>query len=55
MFLSRLLAQLLRRATGAAVIIQSGGSKNYQALLTRDATDRLGLSMVFIGMRHFRH
>jgi phosphoribosylaminoimidazolecarboxamide formyltransferase / IMP cyclohydrolase len=38
---------------GATAIIQPGGSKNDQASI--DAADELGLSMIFTGVRHFRH
>lgn len=38
---------------GVASIIQPGGSIKDQASI--DACDKLGLAMVFTGMRHFRH
>ena len=38
---------------GATAIIQPGGSKRDQEVI--DAADRLGLAMVFTGVRHFRH
>jgi phosphoribosylaminoimidazolecarboxamide formyltransferase/IMP cyclohydrolase len=38
---------------GAAAIIQPGGSKNDQQSI--DIADKLGLAMVFTGIRHFRH
>jgi phosphoribosylaminoimidazolecarboxamide formyltransferase/IMP cyclohydrolase len=38
---------------GATAIIQPGGSVNDQKVI--DAADRLGLAMVFTGVRHFRH
>jgi phosphoribosylaminoimidazolecarboxamide formyltransferase/IMP cyclohydrolase len=38
---------------GAAAIIQPGGSvKDKDAI---DAANRLGVAMVFTGIRHFRH
>jgi phosphoribosylaminoimidazolecarboxamide formyltransferase/IMP cyclohydrolase len=38
---------------GATAIIQPGGSVKDQDVI--DAADRLGMAMVFTGMRHFRH
>jgi phosphoribosylaminoimidazolecarboxamide formyltransferase/IMP cyclohydrolase len=38
---------------GAIAIIQPGGSVRDQDVI--DAADRLGLAMVFTGVRHFRH
>lgn len=38
---------------GATAIIQPGGSKNDPQVIA--AADRLGLAMVFTGIRHFRH
>jgi phosphoribosylaminoimidazolecarboxamide formyltransferase / IMP cyclohydrolase len=38
---------------GATAIIQPGGSQRDQEVI--DAADRLGLAMVFTGVRHFRH
>jgi len=38
---------------GATAVIQPGGSMNDQAVI--DAADAAGVSMVFTGMRHFRH
>ncbi len=38
---------------GATAIIQPGGSVRDQAVI--DAADRLGLAMIFTGVRHFRH
>jgi phosphoribosylaminoimidazolecarboxamide formyltransferase/IMP cyclohydrolase len=40
-------------AAGATAVIQPGGSVKDQDVI--DAADRLGLAMVFTGMRHFRH
>jgi phosphoribosylaminoimidazolecarboxamide formyltransferase/IMP cyclohydrolase len=40
-------------AAGATAVIQPGGSVNDQDVI--DAADRLGIAMVFTGMRHFRH
>jgi phosphoribosylaminoimidazolecarboxamide formyltransferase/IMP cyclohydrolase len=39
--------------SGATAIIQPGGSVRDQEVI--DAADRLGLAMVFTGIRHFRH
>ena len=39
--------------TGATAIIQPGGSIRDQDSI--EAADRLGLAMVFTGVRHFRH
>ena len=39
--------------SGATAIIQPGGSKNDQASI--DAADEHGITMVFPGVRHFRH
>jgi phosphoribosylaminoimidazolecarboxamide formyltransferase/IMP cyclohydrolase len=38
---------------GATAVIQPGGSVRDQEVI--DAANRLGLAMVFTGMRHFRH
>lgn len=38
---------------GATAVIQPGGSVRDQDVI--DAADRLGVAMVFTGMRHFRH
>jgi phosphoribosylaminoimidazolecarboxamide formyltransferase / IMP cyclohydrolase len=38
---------------GATAVIQPGGSVNDDKVIT--AADRLGLAMVFTGIRHFRH
>ena len=38
---------------GATAIIQPGGSVRDQEVL--DSANRLGLAMVFTGVRHFRH
>jgi phosphoribosylaminoimidazolecarboxamide formyltransferase/IMP cyclohydrolase len=38
---------------GATAVIQPGGSVKDQDVI--DAADRLGLAMVFTGVRHFRH
>jgi phosphoribosylaminoimidazolecarboxamide formyltransferase/IMP cyclohydrolase len=38
---------------GATAVIQPGGSVNDAQVIT--AADRLGLAMVFTGVRHFRH
>src|ERR1700761_8053199 len=38
---------------GATAVIQPGGSVNDQKVI--DAADEAGLTMVFTGMRHFRH
>jgi phosphoribosylaminoimidazolecarboxamide formyltransferase/IMP cyclohydrolase len=38
---------------GAAAIIQPGGSVRDQEVI--EAADRLGMAMVFTGVRHFRH
>jgi len=40
-------------AHGVASVVQPGGSKNDGQVV--DAADRLGISMVFAGQRHFRH
>ena len=40
-------------ATGATAVIQPGGSVKDQDVIA--AADRLGLAMVFTGIRHFRH
>jgi phosphoribosylaminoimidazolecarboxamide formyltransferase / IMP cyclohydrolase len=39
--------------TGATAIIQPGGSVRDREVI--EATDRLGLAMIFTGVRHFRH
>jgi phosphoribosylaminoimidazolecarboxamide formyltransferase/IMP cyclohydrolase len=38
---------------GATAIIQPGGSQRDAEIIA--ASDRLGLAMVFTGVRHFRH
>jgi phosphoribosylaminoimidazolecarboxamide formyltransferase / IMP cyclohydrolase len=40
-------------AAGATAVIQPGGSVKDQDVI--DAADKLGVAMVFTGMRHFRH
>jgi phosphoribosylaminoimidazolecarboxamide formyltransferase/IMP cyclohydrolase len=40
-------------AAGATAVIQPGGSVKDQDVI--EAADRLGMAMVFTGMRHFRH
>ncbi len=40
-------------AAGATAVIQPGGSVRDQEVI--DAADKLGMTMVFTGMRHFRH
>ena len=40
-------------AAGATAVIQPGGSVRDQEVI--EAADRLGLAMVFTGLRHFRH
>jgi len=40
-------------ATGATTVIQPGGSVRDQEVI--EAADRLGMAMVFTGMRHFKH
>ena len=40
-------------AAGATAVIQPGGSVRDQEVI--DAANRLGMAMVFTGMRHFRH
>ena len=40
-------------AAGATAVIQPGGSVKDEDVIT--AADRLGMAMVFTGMRHFRH
>ncbi len=40
-------------AAGVAAIIQTGGSKNDQAVI--DACNKYGLPMIFTGRRHFKH
>jgi len=39
--------------SGATAFIQPGGSVRDQEVI--DAADRLGVAMVFTGVRHFRH
>jgi phosphoribosylaminoimidazolecarboxamide formyltransferase/IMP cyclohydrolase len=39
--------------TGATAIVQPGGSVRDQEVI--EAADRLGLAMIFTGVRHFRH
>jgi len=39
--------------TGATAVIQPGGSVRDQEVI--EAADRLGLAMIFTGVRHFRH
>jgi phosphoribosylaminoimidazolecarboxamide formyltransferase/IMP cyclohydrolase len=38
---------------GARAVIQPGGSKNDPQVI--EAANRLGVAMVFTGVRHFRH
>ena len=38
---------------GVTALVQPGGSKNDPAVI--EAADKLGVAMVFVGMRHFRH
>jgi phosphoribosylaminoimidazolecarboxamide formyltransferase/IMP cyclohydrolase len=38
---------------GATAVIQPGGSVKDQEVI--EAADRLGVAMVFTGVRHFRH
>jgi phosphoribosylaminoimidazolecarboxamide formyltransferase/IMP cyclohydrolase len=38
---------------GATAIIQPGGSQRDSEIIA--AADRLGLTMIFTGVRHFRH
>jgi phosphoribosylaminoimidazolecarboxamide formyltransferase/IMP cyclohydrolase len=38
---------------GATAVIQPGGSQRDQEVI--DTADRLGLAMLFTGIRHFRH
>jgi phosphoribosylaminoimidazolecarboxamide formyltransferase/IMP cyclohydrolase len=38
---------------GITAVIQPGGSKNDQEVI--DAANKAGITMVFTGMRHFRH
>jgi phosphoribosylaminoimidazolecarboxamide formyltransferase/IMP cyclohydrolase len=40
-------------AAGATAVIQPGGSVRDEDVIA--AADRLGLAMVFTGIRHFRH
>jgi phosphoribosylaminoimidazolecarboxamide formyltransferase/IMP cyclohydrolase len=40
-------------ATGVTAVIQPGGSVQDEAVI--EAADRLGLAMLFTGVRHFRH
>ncbi|MBI1881021.1 MAG: bifunctional phosphoribosylaminoimidazolecarboxamide formyltransferase/IMP cyclohydrolase [Chloroflexi bacterium] len=40
-------------AAGVTAVVQPGGSVQDQVVI--DAADRLGLAMVFTGVRHFRH
>lgn len=40
-------------AAGATAVIQPGGSVKDQDVIA--AADRLGMAMVFTGIRHFRH
>ena len=40
-------------AAGATAVMQPGGSVRDAEVI--DAANRLGLAMVFTGMRHFRH
>ena len=40
-------------AAGATAVIQPGGSVNDQAVI--EAADRLGMAILFTGVRHFRH
>jgi phosphoribosylaminoimidazolecarboxamide formyltransferase/IMP cyclohydrolase len=38
---------------GATAVVQPGGSIRDEAVIA--AADRLGLAMIFTGVRHFRH
>jgi phosphoribosylaminoimidazolecarboxamide formyltransferase/IMP cyclohydrolase len=40
-------------AAGATAVIQPGGSVKDQDVIA--AADKLGLAMVFTGIRHFKH
>lgn len=40
-------------AAGATAVIQPGGSVNDEKVIA--AADKLGIAMVFTGIRHFRH
>jgi phosphoribosylaminoimidazolecarboxamide formyltransferase/IMP cyclohydrolase len=40
-------------AAGATAVIQPGGSVRDAEVI--EAADRLGVAMVFTGIRHFRH
>jgi phosphoribosylaminoimidazolecarboxamide formyltransferase/IMP cyclohydrolase len=40
-------------SAGATAVIQPGGSVNDDKVIA--AANRLGIAMVFTGMRHFRH
>jgi phosphoribosylaminoimidazolecarboxamide formyltransferase/IMP cyclohydrolase len=40
-------------AAGATAVIQPGGSVRDEEVIA--AADKLGMAMVFTGMRHFRH
>ena len=41
------------KTAGITAIIQTGGSKKDQEVI--DAADKLGISMVMTGVRHFKH
>ena len=43
----------IEAAKGVVAVIQPGGSKRDQEVI--DACNRLGISMIFTGRRHFRH
>jgi phosphoribosylaminoimidazolecarboxamide formyltransferase/IMP cyclohydrolase len=40
-------------AAGARAVVQPGGSNRDELVV--EAADRLGVAMVFTGVRHFRH
>jgi phosphoribosylaminoimidazolecarboxamide formyltransferase/IMP cyclohydrolase len=40
-------------AAGATAVVQPGGSVRDAEVI--EAADRLGMAMVFTGIRHFRH
>ena len=43
----------LRVEAGARAVVQPGGSNRDEEVI--EAADRLGIAMVFTGVRHFRH
>jgi phosphoribosylaminoimidazolecarboxamide formyltransferase/IMP cyclohydrolase len=49
----RVTLQDVAQAAGVTAIVQPGGSKGDDAVIA--TADRLGLAMVFTGVRHFRH